>query len=215
MSTYILTSMFRERFPAALAETLHRVIPKAARFAFVASEFELLQEKTEKYFHHFLQMFATCGIEFVESRSVDGRMTAKEAQETVRNADVVWLSGGDTPTQYGYFNKYGLVDVLRAHTGVVIGMSAGSINMAETAVCTVACGHDKPYIYPALGLVPFSVEPHLNDFGVTAEHLALSERHVLYGLCDEAAIVFENGAVSFLGSVVRIKGRAVETLSAE
>jgi len=37
-------------------------------------------------------------------------------------------------------NLNGLVPVLREHKGVIIGMSAGAINMAETAVCSVTCG---------------------------------------------------------------------------
>lgn len=59
-------------------------------------------------------------------------MTAKSAKIAVRGADILWLSGGDTPTQFGYLKSYGLVDVLKRHKGVIIGMSAGSINMAKT-----------------------------------------------------------------------------------
>ena len=213
MSTYILTSMFQTGFPDALVSELRRVIPQAARFAFVASEFEKLHEKTDKYFQRFLGMFPACSIEFSDAVVVDGRMTREEAQTAVKAADVVWLSGGDTPTQYTYFEKYGLIDVLRAHEGIVIGMSAGAINMAETAVCTVACGHDRQYMYPALGLVPFSVEPHLNDFGVMEEHRVLSETRVIYGLCDEAAIVFEGETVKYIGDVFKIAGGAAGQIS--
>ena len=213
MSTYILTSMFQTGFPGALVAELIRVIPQAARFAFVASEFEKLPEKTDKYFRRFLEMFTACGIEFSDVAVVDGRMTPSQAQRALENADVVWLSGGDTPVQYGYFEKYGLIDVLRRHKGVVIGMSAGAINMAERAVCTVACGHDRQYVYPALGLVNFSVEPHLNSFGVTEEHLKLSEIQDIYGLCDEAAVLCEGENIKYIGKVFRIAKRQVQQIS--
>lgn len=213
MRVCVQTSMFREGFPAALAARLREVIPQGARFAFVASEFEKQHEKTDKYFQRFFEMFTACGIEFADASAVDGRMTPAQAQKTAREADVVWLSGGDTPVQYAYFEKYGLTDVLRAHGGVIIGMSAGAINMAETAVCTLTCGHDKLYVYPALGVVPVSVEPHFDGGTVAQELLELSEARVLYGLCDEGAIVYENGNVTFFGDVFRLENGRAEQIS--
>lgn len=56
---------------------------------------------------------------------VDGRMTVEEAQRAVAEADVVWLSGGNAPAQRQYFQKYGLENLIREHSGVIIGMSAG------------------------------------------------------------------------------------------
>lgn len=53
------------------------------------------------------------------------------AQETIRNADVLWLAGGDTSKQFFYLESYGLISCIREHKGVVIGMSAGDINMAK------------------------------------------------------------------------------------
>ncbi len=52
---------------------------------------------------------------------VDGRMIAEEAQKSVAEADVVWLAGGgDTPTQFGYFQKYGLDTIIKKHKGVIV-----------------------------------------------------------------------------------------------
>lgn len=73
---------------------------------------------------------------------------------------MVWLAGGDTPTQFGYFQKYGLDTIIKKHKGVIIGMSAGSINLAETAICTLSCEHHRQEIYIGLGCVNISVEPH-------------------------------------------------------
>jgi len=213
MRTCIQTSMFQNGFPKALAAELRRCIPENARFAFVASEFEVLHEKTDRYFRHFLDMFAACGISFADACVVDGRMTPQAAQEAVKTADVVWLSGGDTPVQYAYFEKYGLIDVLRAHPGVIIGMSAGAINMAETAICTLVCGHDVQRIYPALGLSPYTVEPHLNPEKISEELLQLSMERTIYGICDEAAILCDGAASYFFGHVIRISGGTWERVS--
>ena len=53
MSTYILTSMFNNGFNSQAAEVFQKKISKRNKFAFVASEFEKIHEKTDKYFHFF------------------------------------------------------------------------------------------------------------------------------------------------------------------
>lgn len=213
MSTYIQMSMFQNSFPPAVSAALSSVITRREHFAFVASEFECLHEKTDRYFAHFLELFAACGIRFEKACVVDGRMTPEEAQRAVREADVVWLSGGDTPSQFGYFKQYGLVDALKKHGGVVIGMSAGAINMAETAVCTLTCTHDRFEIYPALGLVSTSVEPHFDPENITEELLRLSEVYPLYGLCDEGMILVKRENTYFFGDIYKLDNRTVQKLS--
>ena len=65
------------------------------------------------------------------------------AQDLVSNAEVLWLAGGDTSTQFNYLESYGLISCIREHKGVIIGMSAGSINMCKRAICTLTCGHNE------------------------------------------------------------------------
>ena len=211
MSTYILTSMFPNGF-MRVAKVFQQKIEKRDKFAFVASEFETLHEKTDKYFRIFLDMFEEAGIHFEEAYVVDGRMSAAEAQKAVVEADVVWLSGGDTPTQFAYFVKYGLVESLQEHQGVIIGMSAGSINMARTSVCTLSCGHRKQEIYNGLGCVDISVEPHFVRDYVSDELIELSKDYIIYGLCDDAIIVCSGGTIEFYGEVYKLSQGIVERI---
>jgi len=211
MSTYILTSMFPNGF-MQVAKVFQQKIEKRDKFAFVASEFELLHEKTDKYFRIFLDLFENAGIHFEEAYVVDGRMSTTEAQNTVAEADVVWLSGGDTPTQFGYFQKYGLVKVLQEHEGVIIGMSAGSINMARTSICTLSCGHRKQEIYSGLGCVDVSVEPHFVRENVSDELIELSKVYIIYGLCDDALIVCSGETIEFYGEVYKLSQGIVERI---
>ncbi|MCI5741654.1 MAG: Type 1 glutamine amidotransferase-like domain-containing protein [Lachnospiraceae bacterium] len=91
---------------------------------------------------------------------------------------MVWLAGGDTPTQFGYFQKYGLDTIIKKHKGVIIGMSAGSINLAETAICTLSCEHHRQEIYKGLGCVNISVEPHFVRSEVSDELIELSKKYI-------------------------------------
>lgn len=105
MSTYILTSMFPNGFNAEQCELFRTLLTERRKFAFIACEFEKMHEKTEKYFQFFLKMFRESGISFDEAYVVDGRMTVAEAQKALTEADVVWLSGGNTPVEFAYMKK--------------------------------------------------------------------------------------------------------------
>lgn len=197
----ILTSGFPNGFPEDFRRVLKKYIKASMNFVFVASEFENIYEKTDWYCNYFLKMFSDCGIVFKNVNVIDGRISKETAQNMVRNADVLWLAGGDTPKQFTYLESYGLIPCIREQKGVIIGMSAGSINMTKTAVCTLTCGHDELEIHEALGLVEFSVEPHFDKDNITEELLMLSKKYPLYGICDNAAIICTEDKTSFIGDI--------------
>jgi len=209
MMVKILTSGFPNGFTDDFSSLLKIYIKTGMNFVLVASEFQNIYEKTDWYCNHFLKMFSDCGITFGSVDVIDSRMSRETAQDTVRNADVLWLAGGDTPTQFAYLESYGLIPYIREHKGVIIGMSAGSINMAKTAVCTLTCEHDELQIYEALGLVEFSVEPHLDKDNITDELLVISEKYPLYGICDDGAIICTEDNTSYIGDVFLIDNRHV------
>ena len=205
----ILTSGFPNGFTDDFSRLLKTHIKIGMNFVFVASEFENIYERTDWYCNHFLKMFSDCGINFGRSDVIDSRMSRETAHDVVRNADVLWLAGGDIPTQFAYLESYGLIPYIREQKGVIIGMSAGSINMAKTAVCTLTCEHEKLEIYEALGLVEFSVEPHLNKDNIADELLVISEKNPLYGICDDGAIICMEDNISYIGDVFLIDNRHV------
>ncbi len=201
----ILTSSFNDRFPELFSMLLKKYIQTGMSFAFVASEFKNAHEKTDRYCDYFLKMFLDCGVVFSDVKVVDSRMTKFQAQKVITESDVVWLAGGDTPTQYQYFEEYGLVSCLRKHQGVIIGMSAGSINMSKTAICAIASQHDQLSIYEALGIVDFSVTPHFNKNNISDELITVSKDYPLYGICDNSAIFVVDDKVVYAGEIFLIE----------
>ena len=212
MGTYILTSMFPNGLNEQTAAIFRAKISKRKKFAFVASEFQKNHEKTDKYFRSFLNMFEDAGIFFEEKCVVDGRMSVEKAQRSVAEADVIWLSGGDTPVAFRYLQEYGLDAIIKRHSGVVIGMSAGAINLAETAICTLSCGHDKQEIYNGLGCVDISVEPHFIRREISSELLDLSAKYTIYGLCDNSFIFCSGENIEYYGEIYRISYGKVEAV---
>ena len=211
MATYILTSMYSDGFDQRTAETLHSVIRKRDRIACIASDFHA-PEATDRFWNMFYAMFQRIGVEFSEAYVVDGRMTPAEARDTVRSADVVWLSGGDTPAEYKNLQEYGLVEILRRHEGVLIGMSAGTLNLARTVLCPVCNGYERQLIYEGLGCVDFTVFSHYDLGEVPREIKELSDIAEIYMMTDGSYILCAEGVREFYGHIVRVRHGEVQVV---
>jgi len=56
----------------------------------------------------------------------------RDAARLIALSDIVMLAGGHVPTELEFFNQLGLKKLMRGYTGVVMGISAGTMNCAET-----------------------------------------------------------------------------------
>lgn len=74
--------------------------------------------------------FAEVGIHFAGYQVLDGS-SASNAYGMITHCDFVVLCGGHVPTQNAFFRKIRLRHILQKFQGVVLGISAGSMNMAE------------------------------------------------------------------------------------
>ncbi|MBP3409825.1 MAG: Type 1 glutamine amidotransferase-like domain-containing protein [Clostridia bacterium] len=112
--------------------------------------------------------FADCfefhGMELSEVNILDDRRE-QDAAELVANSDIILLGGGHVPTQSAFFNRIGLRVLLREFEGVVIGISAGSMNCANIVYAQPECPGESldPYyrrFMPGLGLADVMILPH-------------------------------------------------------
>ena len=113
----------------------------------------------------FARMFAYHGLTQSSSVLLDAR-TERDAARLITLSDVVLLGGGHVPTQNAFFGRIGLARLMRGYTGLVIGISAGSMNCARTVYAqpelpgeSVDPGYRR-YL-PGLGLCRVQLLPHL------------------------------------------------------
>jgi dipeptidase E len=134
----------------------------------------------------------------------------------LEQADAILVGGGNTPYLSFWMQESGLAGILPEllHTRVYVGMSAGSIvaahsmhvnrpKLEKTGIydddqygdsAPIGAGSDT-----TLGLVPFTVRPHLDaDYfeHVTAADMQRQARLApvpLYAIDDQTAIVFDDG----------------------
>ena len=107
--------------------------------------------------------FANMGIHFSTYRVLDGQ-NADRAEELIRKSDLIVLAGGHVPTQNDFFQRIGLAGLLRNFPGVVMGISAGSMNCADIVYTQPEEPGESAAEFqrfrPGLGLTKVQILPH-------------------------------------------------------
>ena len=144
-------------------DALRRVFPAPCRALFVCSDPDNA-EKTDFYAATLRTSFSSAGLPFARLLTLDGRSEAQAAR-LIAESNLLILSGGHVPTQNRFFQKIGLKALLRDFDGVVIGISAGTMNSAETVYAQPelegeAVDPAYPRFLPGLGLTKRQIIPH-------------------------------------------------------
>lgn len=92
----------------------------------------------------------------------------RNAGESVKNLpayDMIILGGGHVPTQNSFFHKIGLIPAVRGFDGIIMGISAGTMNCAGTVYAQPEVpGESVSQRYrrfiEGLGLTRYNVLPH-------------------------------------------------------
>ncbi len=174
MTLFITSSPFeadtgRRRFweKNGFAERLRQSLPETPRVSFVAADPED---------HEFVcrcggdAFCALCdaGI-FPESYAVLDGTNEEDAAEIVSVSDLLIFSGGHVPTQAAFFERIGLDVLLQDYPGVILGMSAGSMNMAKTVYAQPeepgeAVDPEYQRFFEGLDLTEVNILPHFDQW---------------------------------------------------
>ena len=148
------------KFENGFIDQLKAVLSKPLRILFVESapdEFAR-NDAYGAYMHDaFTQSgFCIAALDICDHRKMDHRLS---------DYDLVILGGGHVPTENAFFHELGLKEKLQAYDGVVMGISAGTMNCASVV-------YDQPELpgeaadpsyrrfIPGLGLTEINVLPH-------------------------------------------------------
>ena len=113
----------------------------------------------------FCGAFRYHGLTVGRAAMLDAR-NERDAAALIALSDVIILAGGHVPTQLTFFEQIGLRALIRRFTGVVIGISAGSMDSAQTVYAQPeepGESVDPRYVrFPrGLGLTDVMILPHL------------------------------------------------------
>ena len=169
MKLFITSSPFVEGADSAvmnpqngLVEQLKEALPPYCRCLYICSSPDR-RDLNCAFGADIFQIFAQEGMPFSHYAVLDGE-NFYEAGKLVRQSDLIVLAGGHVPTQNAFFHKIHLPELLQSYDGVVMGISAGSMNMADVVYAQPEePGEASPEyarFIPGLGLTDVNILPH-------------------------------------------------------
>ena len=147
------------------------------------------------------------------------RRTPVLSREEVRRYQVILLGGGHVPTQNAFFRRIGLREKIQDFPGIVIGISAGSMNAADIVYAQPeepGESVDPAYqrFLPGLGLTKTQILPHyqmMKDRMLDGRRLFEditypdSWGRSFLALCDGSYLLCEEGQETVFGEAYRIE----------
>ena len=158
------------------------------------------------------------GIDIEHVAVLDGR-NPEQAEELVNVSDLIILDGGHVPTQNRFFTQIGLRELMKEYDGVVLGISAGTMNSADEVYVEPeeegeATDPDFELFTPGLGLTETMVLPHYySKVDAVLDGLRIMEDITLpnsigrtfYYLPDGSYLFIENGKEELRGEAYLVK----------
>ena len=199
-----------------LVNNLKKRWPERAKILFIASNPNDI-EKSKSYEKAFLYAFPFHGMTIETYAVCDCRN--ENVVEQLSDFDVIILSGGHVPTQNVFFRHIGLKEKLDGYNGIVIGISAGSLNCAEIVYAHPELDGDAvdpkfQRFFPGLGLPERMILPHYQSIkNDVLDNLRVFEDiaypdsygHEFYALNDGSYVISENGIETLYGEAYLIK----------
>ena len=184
-------------FTDAIAQALREELPGRESLVFISAwPDDCLRNDADSDGMH--EMFAECGMGFARHSVIDRRTGAADAARLIREADCVFLMGGDPPKQMALIRELELVPVLLACRAVMLGVSAGAMNMGRYAV---DCWETNE-LYEGIGLVDIVTKGHYEkDAWFVPVIKEISATRPVIAMEDESAIFISENAVWQLGNI--------------
>lgn len=144
-------------------EELQKVYSHPRSVLFICSNPDAY-ELTDMFVASIEKAFAQEGMLFSSLQILD-RRTQNQCDSLLQKADLIFLSGGHVPTQNRFFQEIGLAEKLKGFEGIIIGISAGSMNSAQTVYAQPelkgeAVSESYQRFLPGLGLTKTMILPH-------------------------------------------------------
>ena len=206
-----------------LLDRLYAVLPQNPRVLFVASNPDD-HAGTCRFGADVFCAFAEAGITFSRYTVLDGT-NAVSAKKLVHSSDFIIFAGGHVPTQNAFLNAIRMRELLKDFHGVIMGISAGSMNLANPVyVQPEEEGESSPDFQrfaPGLGVTRYQILPHyqkVKDNILDGKRLyeditfADSMGHCFIVLPDGSYIYQDHEEQTLLGKAYRLKNGILELI---
>lgn len=205
-------------------DNLFSCLPPNPRCLFICSGPDT-PNLTDRFAGEMKAAFEEAGMVFSDFRILD-RRTDENAQLMIWQSDFIILAGGHVPTQNAYFQQIGLKDLLSNYQGVVLGISAGTMNAAERVYVQPEeegeSAADFERFLPGLGITQVNILPHYQQVkDDILDGLRLYEDITFddsFGECffvfvDGTYLLIEDGRTTLYGECYCLRDAVMEKIS--
>jgi peptidase E len=151
----------------------------------------------------------------------------QETADTLLTYDFVILGGGHVPTENAFFQSIGLAEKFREYQGIVMGISAGTMNCARIVYAQPempgeATDPSFERFIPGLGLTEYNIIPHFNavrndviDGMRLIEDIAFPDSmgHTFYALTDGSYLLQTEDSAEIRGEAYMIRDGEIRQIS--
>lgn len=217
MITYIFSSFDKDIRFNEVANYFKNDMVLYKNIVFIPTNFENM-EKVNGYANIDVSWFKEIGINLNGITVLNDTMTKEEMFRSIENADIIFLMGGNTLKQNDFLMKNDLKPIIKAFKKVVIGISAGAINLSNISLCSKdeEDGVEKTITYEGIGRINYTIEPHFdidNKILLQNELYPLSEKMTIYGLPNNTGVrIIDSNFEILYGDFYKISNNEVEKI---
>ena len=167
--------------------------PAVLVFPWARASFDKAYERRKRLSEYFIDLGAST-VDFAEySDPLD------EIARKTECSDLIYLPGGLTSVLVERIKNKSVDSLLREYDRVIVGRSAGALALSKN--CILSNRHKAAaMIITGIKLVDFSIKVHYKP-SKDSELKRLSKEETIYAIPERSALVYDNGALSFIGDV--------------
>lgn len=205
---YYLDWYYDKGFSDELIILLNKDIIERKSLVFVSAQPSDNNRETYVSEVHEKTWFVQAGIFFDEYHLIHQETQKEDAKRLIENASVIFLCGGYPQYQMQLLVKNDLLNLIEATGAVVMGTSAGGMNMSTAYV-------SEGKICDGMALEPFSFEAHFSRDNIVLlkERFNLSNKMPIYVAADQNGAIRVNGdRMDVIGNVYVIFNSEISRL---
>ena len=167
--------------------------PVVVVFPWARASFDRKYQKRKILTDYFISLGAST-INFIEYSDSNETIAKKMA-----DSSLVYLTGGLASILVERLKNMGIDRLLHGYGGVIVGRSAGALALCRK--CIITCrSNSKVKIINGIGLADLTLKVHYKPEKENALE-RLSRQEKIYAVPEGSALVYNNGACTFIGEV--------------
>jgi len=212
MKIHYYLGWFSHFIPEDLTRVLQNDITDRKSIALISSNPDMYEEvgAVER------SWFDVAGITFDGYHLINYQVEKGDAHTLIQKASVIFLLGGNPVKQNEFLMEYELSEPIKQSNAVVMGASAGAINMSAKWLCSKKLGFETETssLIEGVGLDDFSVLSHYdlenNTDLVLSELSPLSQDMDIYASNKDCAIRVKGAQIDIYGNVYVISNSVIQ-----